>query len=159
MKIDRDVLNNSKYVLAYFNQNKKELTNLMLEKLMYFLEAIYMVLTDDEYLFEEDFLAWNFGPVNETVYQQYKFFGRIPIIFDEKIEIPDENKKYIEQLYNLFKDFNASELVSLSHQEGSPWNKIDKKYNSDIPRNVVVSKEETKKWFNTIVEKTNETNS
>lgn len=35
----------------------------MLEKLMYFLEAIYMVLTDEDYLFEEDFLAWNFRTV------------------------------------------------------------------------------------------------
>ena len=159
MGIERDILLNAKYIISYFNENGKNITNLMLEKLLYFLEAIYMVVTDEDYLFYEDFCAWNFGPVNEIVYQQYKFYGRLPILLDEKVSIPLENKKYIEQLYDLFKDFNASDLVGLSHQEGSPWFSIDKQYDSEIPENVMISKIETKKWFHSIVESSNESKS
>ena len=156
MKIERDILKNSKYIITYFNEKGKDVTNLMLEKLLYFLEAIYMVRTNEDYLFNDDFYAWNFGPVNEIVYKEYKFFGRIPITLEEKILIPKENVRYIENLYNLFKEYNAYDLVSLSHQDGSPWYIIDKYYNSDIPDDVIIEKLETKKWFNSIAEFKNE---
>ncbi len=118
-----------------------------------------MVMTDEDYLFLEDFIAYGFGPVNEIVYQKYKYFGRVPILIDEDISIPSVNEVYIKQLYDLFKDYKASDLVNLSHQKGSPWYQIDQKYNSEIPNHVIISKLETKNWFNSIVEKENENES
>lgn len=154
--IERDIVLNSKYIISYFNKSEKNVTNLMLEKLLYFLEAIYMVRTGEDFLFTEDFYAWNFGPVNEIIYKEYKYFGNMPIHLEENVEIPEENKKYIENLYKLFKDYSAYKLVSLSHREDSPWYKINEKYGFEIPKNVVIPKKETKEWFNSIVEQDNE---
>lgn len=150
--IERDILKNAKYIIAYFKERDKNVTNLMLEKLLYFLEAIYMVMTDEDRLFKEDFAAWNFGPVNEIVYKEYKDFGSMPIFLDEEIKIPKKNEEYVAYLYELFKDYNAYMLVNLSHSKNSPWYKINEKYDFEIPKGEIIPKEETKEWFNTIVE-------
>ncbi len=36
MEVERDIIKNSLYVVSYFNKNKRDVTNLMLEKLLYF---------------------------------------------------------------------------------------------------------------------------
>ena len=152
--IERDIKKNAKYIIKYFNDNQKDVTNLMLEKLLYFLEAIYMTITDEDKLYNEDFCAFDFGPVNKIVYDEYKRFGKYPIkISTSYIDINEENKKYIEFLYNLFKDYTPFELVTLSHSEGSPWYEINERYNGNIEKNVIIPKSETKKWFKGIVDK------
>lgn len=35
-----------------------------------------MVCTNEDYLYDEEFLAWNFGPVNTTIYNEYKNFWK-----------------------------------------------------------------------------------
>lgn len=154
--IERNVIKNSEYIIAYYNRNGKKITNLELQKLVYFLEAIYMVSTNEEYLFEEQFTAWNFGPVNLEIYNQYKNFGRIPIELEQEVNINPINLKYIENLYDLFSEFNATQLVNLSHSKGSPWHTIYSKTKGAIPRQAIISKSETKKWFSTLVKKENE---
>lgn len=154
--VERDVVKNSEYIIAYYKMNDKQITNLELQKLAYFLEAIYMVCTEEQYLFNEGFSAWNFGPVNIEIYNQYKNFGRVPIELDYEININPINLKFIEILYDLFHEFNATQLVNLSHAKGSPWYKIYKEYNGRIPRDKNISKMETKEWFATLVEKKDE---
>lgn len=155
-KIERDVIKNSEYIIHYFyNEGKKEVTNLMLEKLLYFLEAIYMSLTDEDYLYvNQEFYVWDFGPVDKKIYNKYKIFGRMPIKLDKNIIINEENKKYIEVLYKLFKDFSTFDLVNLSHSKESPWYKINKKYNGNLSeeKNIIIEKEATKEWFSSIIE-------
>lgn len=155
-KIEKSIEMNAKYIISYFNEKNIDVTNLKLQKLLYFLEAIYMVLEDANSLFDEDFYAWDFGPVNDKIYQIYKYYGNFPISLDEKININPNNKKYIEELFRNFSEFKAFELVSISHQEGSPWSEINKKYNSNIPDGIKIEKIATKKWFNTIIEINNE---
>ena len=149
--IERDILKNAEYIIFYFKEHKRNLTNLEVQKLAYFLEAIYMVCTDDNYLYKEDFCAWNFGPVNDVIYNNYIVYGSFPIELSKKIDINPENLKYIEMLYDLFKSFNATQLVNLSHLEGSPWYDIYKRWDGAIPENEVISKRETKTWFESLV--------
>lgn len=150
--IERDVIKNSEYIISFYKEYGKAITNLEVQKLLYFLEAIYMVCTDEDYLYNEDFSAWNFGPVNTTIYNQYKNFGSVPIELDHEVIINQNNLKYIQMLYDLFKDFNATQLVNLSHMEGSPWHTIYSEYNGTIPRDQMISKRKTKEWFNNLVE-------
>lgn len=153
-KIERDIIKNSEYIIHYFSkERKKEVTNLMLEKLLYFLEAIYMALTKENYLYEEDFYAWDFGPVNKRVYDTYKEFGRMPIKLEKNIHINEENQRYIEVLYALFKDYSTFDLVNLSHSKDSPWYKINKEYNGNISdKKIIIEKDATKIWFSGIIQ-------
>ena len=146
--LDKNMLNNAKYIISYFSYNDKEVTNLKIQKLLYFLEAIYMVVRDEKSLFSEEFYAWNFGPVSNVVYEEYKGFGRTPIVLEEKVTIPKDNLKYIKILFELFSDYTSYQLVALSHLPGSPWHDIYVKYGEDdIPNYEVIEKEKTKVWF------------
>ena len=149
--VERNIIKNSEYIIECYKRHNKSITNLELQKLMYFLEALYMVAMDEDYLYEENFTAWNFGPVNREIYDKYKKFGSNPIVLDEEILINPINQHFVENLFILFKDFTAAALVNLSHSEGSPWYEIYKKNNGNIPRDVNINKLETKKWFNTLV--------
>lgn len=146
--LDKNILNNAKYIISYFSDNDKEITNLKIQKLLYFLEAIYMVVSDEKSLFNENFYAWNFGPVSDAVYEQYKNFGRTPIVLEEKVMIPKYNLVYIKILFDLFANYTSYQLVALSHLPSSPWHDIYVKYGeNDIPNNEIIEKEKTKIWF------------
>ena len=40
IEIDRDIINNSEYIIQFYKEKDKKITNLELQKLAYFLEAI-----------------------------------------------------------------------------------------------------------------------
>lgn len=148
LNIDTSLYSNAKYIIYYFSKRGREVTNLKLQKLLYFLEAIYMVISNKDNLFDEEFYASNLGPSNDAIYGKYKEFGKIPIMLDERINIPKENLKYIKILFELFGDYTAYDLVALSHCNGSPWCDIYRKYeDGDIPGDEIIDKLKTKKWF------------
>lgn len=59
-----------------------------------------------------------------------------------------QKKRLMEELYEVFKNFTAMELVEFTHAEGSPWKKTwdNNKYST-------ISKEEMKQWFSKYVKK------
>ncbi len=161
--ISRDIIENSFYMIDLFynneNSEKKEITNLKLQKLMYFVEAYYMVKNPDEnYLFESGWSAWNYGPVNKDLYKYYKKFGSMPITLEEEnlkkiTALPDINKEYIRKIYNIFSSFSAFELVTLTHLENSPWsnlyniNQKEKQYDFEHLNTSEIDKNATRQWF------------
>ena len=159
-KINNNIIENSYYMIYLFQKNDKEITNLKLQKLMYFVEAYYTSKNDCEELFDTEWSAWDYGPVNKDLYNYYKKFRSIPIILeDSEKEIAknlcEENQKYINIVYDIFSVFTAFELVTLTHLDGSPWSKVYKenekseKYDFEELNNSIIPKEETKEWFKT----------
>lgn len=49
--------------------------NLKLQKLLYYSQAVHMVLNDGERLFNDNIEAWQYGPVVVCVYRKYKRCG------------------------------------------------------------------------------------
>ena len=146
-----------------FKKDEKKVTQLQIQKLMYFFEAYYMNLKDVDFLYECPFKAWAFGPVAIPLYTRYKNLGDAEIVLDkdeEKIgnSINEEKKKLLQKIYEVFgKKLTAMQLVSYTHMEGSPWSKKWEENN----RRVIygdesnIDKVETKKWFKENFIKTN----
>lgn len=153
--INRDIIENSYYVIQYFQTYGKEVTNLKLQKLMYFLEAFYMVCNPDEIeLFDTSFYAWEYGPVSKILYEKYRSFNNasIELSEDEKEigrNLPEENKRYVFFLYVAFSEYKASDLVNLTHVPGSPWHKVYEPKEEDDIINIdkEINKIETRDWF------------
>lgn len=164
--INRNIKNNAFYMINLFNQKKEKspnkkisITNLKLQKLMYFVEAYYMVKNPDEdKMFNEKWSAWDYGPVCKELYDQFKVFGSIEITISEEEsmigdELSKENKEYIDDIFEIFGELPAFHLVTLTHMKGSPWNKIyesnknTNKYDFKKINKSTISKKETKEWF------------
>lgn len=61
----------AKYILKRSN---KELSNLELQKTLYFTELDY-IKKFNEHLIEDEFEAWRYGPVSREVYCEYRNYG------------------------------------------------------------------------------------
>lgn len=135
-KIENSALDVAKYILCIAQNNGDTITNLKLQKLLYYAQAWYLVNNDNQKLFEDSICAWQYGPVVQAVYDKYKTFGRLPIELkdcDGKCDnLSDNVKTYLNEFCETFLDFSATALVSMTHQE-EPWiEAISKGYGSEI---------------------------
>lgn len=154
MDIERDIIINSYYVISYFKQKKVSVTNLKLQKLMYFMEGIYIAISDEDNLFNQDFLAWNLGPVCRELYDKYKSNGNDEIeLNDEQLKevkkIPEINDILVKILFKFFGSWSAYELVELTHIEGSPWYNVTN--GNDSEEDIIIPKCETRNWIKGIL--------
>ena len=146
------VLDVCRHVVNYSNQNDYGISNLKLQKILYFIQAYFVMNTADQSAcFEERIEAWDFGPVVPVAYHAYKHYGSgdIPSVvsyyeFDEDsmwglktVEYEDnvistEHKKLIDSVVDGFKDFSATDLVTITHRQ-APWkNSYVPHMNNDI---------------------------
>lgn len=131
------VLDVARYIVNYSNQQNYGVSNLKLQKLLYLAQA-YFLLNNRGRCFSESIEAWDFGPVVPEAYHEFKRFGsgNIPVIdwyWEEDIAqsriyqkeyheetIPAEDRKLISEVVDNFKDYSATALVKLTHNQ-SPW--------------------------------------
>ncbi len=152
--LEDNIVTDSYYLINLFANDNKKVTQLHIQKLMYFFEAFYMCIKNTDSLYSCHFNAWAFGPVAIPLYKEYKVFGNADIILsEEKIkqgnEIDSLKKEVIKKIYETFGILSARQLVDITHKEGSPW------YNKWMENNQKVvygdksyiNKIETKNWF------------
>ena len=94
------------------------ITPLKLQKLLYYTQGMALRIYNKP-AFINDITAWQYGPVVEEVYQQYK--GRNPISAPKTdYEVCDGLKKIIELVVSSYGQIEAGSLIDLTHDE-DPW--------------------------------------
>lgn len=155
-----NVLDVCRHVINYSNKKDYGISNLKLQKILYFIQAYFLISTPNP-CFKERIEAWDFGPVVPEAYREYKQFGSgdIPTVthvidFDKEDSwnsiireyeddvICEEDKRRIDCVIDQFSDYSATDLVSLTHRQ-SPW--ID----AYVPHmNNEISPDAIKEYFN-----------
>lgn len=113
----------AKYIVTFCAKAEKPISNLKLQKMLYFIWIDYFKATG-KYLFKDDICAWQFGPVVPDVYYEFCPFGGIPInrTFDEANSlVRTEDKAIIDNAINTYLPYSASYLVDKTHQPGTAW--------------------------------------
>lgn len=94
------------------------ITPLKLQKLLYYIQGMALRIYGKP-AFTNNISAWQYGPVVEEVYQQYK--GRNPITTPKTdYEVSDGLKKIIELVVSSYGQIEAGSLIDLTHDE-EPW--------------------------------------
>ena len=115
----------AKYIVSYCNDKKMPVSNLKLQKMLYYSWIDYYKESKEE-LFLDDICAWQLGPViPETYYEFCSYAGR-PINRSFKIEIDKNDIQLINSIIETYLPLSASTLVSRSHEKGMPWDLIYK---------------------------------
>ncbi|MGO7954917.1 type VI toxin-antitoxin system SocA family antitoxin [Rhizobium leguminosarum] len=109
------------------------LTNLVLQKLLYFSHGIYLVQTKMP-LVSGYFEAWQYGPVHPTAYRAFKDAGSRPIEFratgrdaltgrPRALQTLDDPRlvRLLQQVVLSYGSMPPGHLVNLSHAKDSPW--------------------------------------
>lgn len=117
----------------------KELTNMKLQKLLYFAQGHSHALRNKR-LIEEDCEAWPYGPVYPSVYHAFNRFGSSAItsraadpddlawIFDDDVEPAKTPKnkdvnRFLDAVWRSYRDKTAARLSEMSHVSNGPWAK------------------------------------
>ena len=111
-------------VALYMIASLYEITNLSLQKLLYYFKALGYVFYKEDILAEEC-EAWVYGPVFVKIYKKYKSFGREPIRNEyQEIDfdnlLSSEEKKLCDYVLENFAIYNGSILREFTHRE-TPW--------------------------------------
>ena len=116
----------AEYILCLAQEYGDLITNLKLQKLLYYAQAWFMVNNNGEKLFEDEIEAWQYGPLVPAVYNEYSRFGRNPIILDDNCysskfdDLCDNVKEFLEEFCQQFFRYSATEMVTATHKE-QPW--------------------------------------
>lgn len=119
------VLDVCRYVIQYSNERNYGISSLKLQKLLYFIQA-YFLIKQKIPCFYEKIEAWDFGPVVLEAYNKYKQYLSMDIPTENthtmfyKEAITKEDKALIREVVEKFADYSATDLVSLTHKQ-SPW--------------------------------------
>lgn len=136
-----NVLDIARYVINYANEKEAPISNLKLQKILYYIQAKFLV-EKGERCFKEDIVNWTYGPVIEKAYNEFRQFGHREITPQNKYEEIeyDTNSRSIKVLIKDFKDeflenndkeliknvveqyckYKPFELVKKTHEE-NPW--------------------------------------
>jgi uncharacterized phage-associated protein len=127
------------------NETGSFISNLKLQKLVYYAQAWHLALHDNP-LFEEDFEAWVHGPVIPSLYQKYRSFGWQPISKDVAPELPNNISQFLDEVAEEYFACDAYELEQMTHAE-DPWNLARGNLAPDAPSNEVIKKEWMKEFY------------
>ena len=120
-------------ILNEADSAQRTITNLALQKLLYFAHGLHLVETKTP-LVMGFFEAWQYGPVHPIAYQAFKSAGANPIQFRATIQDPFTHtvlplpectdcdiKTRVSRIVALYGGLTPGRLVEVSHAKGAPW--------------------------------------
>ncbi|GDX35881.1 hypothetical protein LBMAG18_03920 [Alphaproteobacteria bacterium] len=137
-----------------------QITPMKLIKLVYIAYGWNLVINQNK-LFNEKILAWDYGPVIPSIFHEFKRFGKDPITkgnyatdgdchseTGELLSVPivsgDDNEvlKVLNAEWEIYKFKDGLELSKITHEEGSAWSIA---YKQGAGKNSVLSDDDIKK--------------
>lgn len=121
-EIEYDAKTIAKYILGTCIEDQKPISNLQLQKILFFCQKDYMQKTG-EYLFFDDFEAWQYGPVIPSVYRQYSLWGGTKITWtsETSVTLPPKITNILIPVIQKYRDYEPWMLVEKTHVKGSSW--------------------------------------
>lgn len=151
----------ARYIINYLDDNGMSITNLKLQKILYYVQAAFLTSDEKEACYSDAIICWQHGPVVKSVYDYFKKFGagkierqdsyrRIAVKdgsfvfenvkFDSDI-IKECDKQRINDVVDALEKYDAWTLVDKTHEE-DPWLKL-------TMYNIEITKERIRKYFET----------
>ena len=138
------------YFIALSNGSGEAMTNLKLQKLVYYAQAWHLA-NEDTPLFNEDFQAWVHGPVIPDLYHEYKEFGASPIVKEIDIEglkarLGDDVVSYLDEVAGVYMPYGGYHLEMMTHKE-DPWIEARGGCQDDEICAEIISKEKMRTYY------------
>ncbi len=109
------------YVVNLCIEENKPVSNLQLQKILYYIQRFFLFSNNP--LFDDDFIAMDFGPAILEVYNQYCGFGGSKITFNIplKDQLPENIKAEINLIIRTKRILEPWEINHTLLRKGSPW--------------------------------------
>jgi uncharacterized phage-associated protein len=133
------------FIAAVDYDSGDNITNLKLQKLLYYAQGFHVAMREGQPLFSESVLAWKHGPVVRQVYARYNCQWH-PIDPKSSFHPGDyapEDRELLDAIWSTYGQFSAEKLEAMTHEE-SPWIKT--------PINRIISLDLLADYFTPLVE-------
>jgi uncharacterized phage-associated protein len=130
------------FLLDLADERGLQLTQLSLYKIIYFGHGWYLSVHNTP-LIRQEFEAWQHGPVIKVICDSFRSFGKNPIVgrasqLDlissiRKVvssTLREDDAHFMISIFNEYYIFDAWQLSDMTHEVGSPWDKL---WNSPEP--------------------------
>jgi uncharacterized phage-associated protein len=135
------------------------LTVMTLLKVLYFAHAWHLAKTGNP-LIAQPFEAWQHGPVNRVVYEQYKGYGKRPLdkpalsydpvrleFTETQAAFDPATTAFLSNIFDYYSRFDSFTLSDLTHEEGGPWHIIWKESQNRAVPGMVIPNQLIERWF------------
>jgi len=134
------------YFIYIANDTGSFISNLKLQKLVYYAQAWHLGIHDTP-LFDEDFEAWVHGPVIPSLFEEYKKFSWQPILKEvEKPKFYPELEEFLQDVIEVYFIREGLELEMMTTRE-DPWIWARKGLRRDEPSHAIISKESMRVYY------------
>lgn len=111
----------ARYIINKCIELGRPVSNLQLQKILYYVQGEYIKATNGKKLFSDDICAWQYGPVVPDVYYNYNIYSASEITDNQtKVKLSNDITSIIDPVIDYRSKFSAWELVEQTHSE-SPW--------------------------------------
>jgi uncharacterized phage-associated protein len=136
----------AKWFIAWAEAEEEELSNLKLQKLLYYAQGHHLARYGRP-LFKEQMQAWSHGPVVPHVYQEFKTFGASPLELadDDPFtwdKVDPATTEFLGEVWNTYGGYSAGRLRNMTHDE-PPW----KNHWREDERGTVISEDDLLEYF------------
>lgn len=139
----RKAMDVANFLLELFKFDEERLTNLKLNKLLYYAQGCSYQRYGKP-IFSDEIEAWQYGPVIPDVYKKFQPCGKNPIQdFDAVYDMTDDEKDLLIDVAREYGRFSGSGLVTMTHKKGTPWEITYKPQE----KNIIIPKELIAKYF------------
>lgn len=108
------------YILSQTREQGDPISNLKLQKLLYYAQAWRLALADEP-LFSERLEAWVHGPVVPPVYGDFKAWSWQPILAEvASPALPSDVVEHLDDVLTAYGGFTGVQLERMTHSE-EPW--------------------------------------
>jgi len=132
-------------MVASFQAHRKPISNLKLQKLLYYAQAWYLAFYNEP-LFTGKIEAWVHGPVVREVFRTYKKYEWKPITEQVSKVALAKVQQHLDEVIRVYGKFDAVDLERMTHQE-APWRDARGALAPDEPSNRVITHEAMKKFY------------
>lgn len=125
----------AKFIICCANSIEKELSNLKLQKILYFVHRDFYKKFEKKLVDDSCFEAWHYGPVIKQVYREYSIIGSDPIpnpSVEPKLDLSENEKAFIKEQVSKYASEKPWILVQQSHNPNGAWIKVYKKDKIEI---------------------------
>lgn len=134
------------FFVAFSHEHGDPLSNLKLQKLLYYAQAWHLAIFDEP-LFGEPIEAWVHGPVVVSEYRRFKGWAWQPIQDNPKLpDIDPRTVAHLSEVMDVYGAKTAYELELLTHRE-DPWKNARGGIPMDQASNNVVSHGDMKLFY------------
>lgn len=143
------------YFLERAREEKKTLTPMQIQKLVYFAHGWHLAI-EGMPLLDEQVEAWQYGPVIPSLYHEFKHCGARPIEYIpiRQFDPADGLKSILDRVWEVYGGFTGSQLSAMTHKQGSPWFQVVREQYRDkhIPMGTDIPREKIEMHFTRLVQ-------